>query len=94
MIDGNKNPLLKVNGSTDAVWQYTLATLSSLNYKVVSKAENGYEATIQVDNQNYLLKVSTVGSNNTVALFKLDTTFADPAVATELLTQISQNWPA
>jgi hypothetical protein len=47
-----------------------------------------------VENQSYLLKLSTAGSNNTVALFKLDTTFADPAVATEVLTQISQNWPA
>ncbi len=94
LVDGNKNPLLKVEGSSTAVWQYTLATLGSLNYKVVKQAENGYEATIRVDDQNYVLKLSAVGSNNTVALFKLDTTFADPTVATEVLTQIHQNWPA
>jgi len=51
-------------------------------------------ATIKVGEQNYLLKLSAVGSSNTVALFKLDTTFADPAIATEVLTQIYQNWPA
>ena len=94
VMDGNKNPLLKVDGPTAAAWQYTFATLSSLNYKVVSQAENGYEATIKVGDQNYLLKLSAVGSSNTVALFKLDTTFADPAVAAEVLTQIYQNWPA
>ena len=94
LVDGNKNPLLKVEGSSTVVWQYTLATLGSLNYKVVKQAENGYEATIRVDDQNYVLKLSAVGSNNTVALFKLDTTFADPTVATEVLTQIHQNWPA
>ena len=94
LVDGNKNPLLKVEGSSTAVWQYTLATLGSLNYKVVKQAENGYEATIRVDDQNYVLKLSAVGSSNTVALFKLDTTFADPTVATEVLTQIHQNWPA
>ena len=94
VMDGNKNPLLKVDGPTAAAWQYTFATLSSLNYKVVSQAENGYEATIKVGDQNYLLKLSAVGTSNTVALFKLDTTFADPAVAAEVLTQIYQNWPA
>jgi len=94
VVDGNQNPLLKVNGASATAWQYTLATLSSLNYQVVSKADHGYEATIQIDKQNYLLKLSTAGTSNTIALFKLDTTFADPAVATEVLTQISQNWPA
>ena len=94
VTDGNKNPLLKVEGPTASAWQYTFATLSSLNYKVVSQAENGYEATIKIGEQNYLLKLSAVGSSNTVALFKLDTTFADPAIATAVLTQIYQNWPA
>ena len=94
VMDGNKNPLLKVDGPTATAWQYTFATLSSLNYKVVSQAENGYEATIKVSDQNYLLKLSAVGTSNTVALFKLDTTFADQATATEVLTQIYQNWPA
>ena len=94
VLDGNKNPLLKVDGPTATAWQYTFATLSSLNYKVVSQAENGYEATIKVGDQNYLLKLSAVGTSNTVALFKLDTTFADQATATEVLTQIYQNWPA
>ncbi|MCY6413043.1 lipoprotein-34 precursor (NlpB) [Acinetobacter sp. VNH17] len=94
VMDGNKNPLLKVDGPTAAAWQYTFATLSSLNYKVVSQADNGYEATIKVGDQNYLLKLSAVGTSNTVALFKLDTTFADQATATEVLTQIYQNWPA
>ncbi len=94
VMDGNKNPLLKVEGPTAAAWQYTFATLSSLNYQVISQASNGYEATIKVGDQNYLLKLSAVGSNNTIALFKLDTTFADTAVATEVLNQIYQNWPA
>ena len=94
VMDGNKNPLLKIDGPTAAAWQYTFATLSSLNYKVISQAENGYEATIKVGDQNYLLKLSAVGTSNTVALFKLDTTFADQATATEVLTQIYQNWPA
>ncbi len=94
VMDGNRNPLLKVEGPTAEAWQYTFATLNSLNYKVISQANNGYEATIQVDNQTYVLKLSAVGSNNTIALFKPDATFADQAIATEVLAQIYQNWPA
>ena len=94
VMDGNKNPLLKVEGPTATAWQYAFATVSSLNYQVISQADHGYEATIKVGEQNYLLKLSAVGSSNTIALFKLDTTFAEPAVATEVLSQIYQNWPA
>ncbi|MCU0189225.1 hypothetical protein, partial [Citrobacter freundii] len=31
VTDGNKNPLLKVDGNTTEIWQYTKATLSTLN---------------------------------------------------------------
>ena len=94
VVDGNHNPLLKVEGTTETVWQYTFATLNSLNYQVVSKASGNHETTIRIDDKQYVLKLTAVGSNNTVALFNPDTTFADPAVATEVLTQIYQNWPA
>ena len=29
VTDGNKNPLLQIDGPSEAVWQYTMATLSS-----------------------------------------------------------------
>jgi hypothetical protein len=44
---------------------------------------------IKITYSNYLLWAQVIQ-----LLFKLDTTFADPAVATEVLTQIYQNWPA
>jgi hypothetical protein len=30
VTDGNKNPLLQIDGNSATIWQYTLATLSSL----------------------------------------------------------------
>ena len=94
VVDGNRNPLLQINGSTAEIWQYTVATLSSLNYKVLSENKTGYEATIKVGQQNYVLKLTGVGSTHNLALFNPDNSFADPAKATELLNQIYQNWPA
>ena len=94
IVDGNQNPLLKVTGKSDTIWQYTLATLSSLNYSVVSQSQTRYEATVKVDNQTYVLKLSAVGKTNTLVLFNPDNSFADQVKAKALLDQISQNWPA
>ena len=92
--DGNGNPLIKIEGNSDTIWQYTLATLSTLNINVSSKAKNAQEATLKVDGKTYVLKLNAVGSTNTLAVFNANNTFADQEKAAELLTQISQNWPA
>jgi hypothetical protein len=94
IIDGNKNPLLKIEGNSATIWQYTLATLSSLNHQIVGQSKNGYEATIKIDQQVYVLRLTAVGSSNNLAVFNADNSFAAPEKATELLTQIYQNWPA
>jgi uncharacterized lipoprotein len=94
LVDGNKNPLLKVDGDTTEVWNYTLATLNSLNYTITSKAKGLHEVSIKVDQKDYVLRLTSLGANHTLALFNADNSFADPAVAAELLFQIYQNWPA
>lgn len=92
--DGNQNPLLKIDGNSATIWQYTLATLSSLNHSIVGQSKNRYEVTIKVDQQVYVLRLSSVGTSNNLAVFNADNSFADSEKATELLTQIYQNWPA
>ncbi len=52
------------------------------------------EATVKIDNSTYVLKLNSVGSSNTLAVFNADNSFADKEKAAELLTQIYQNWPA
>ena len=94
VTDGNLNPLLKIDGNSATIWQYTLATLSSLNHSIVAQNKNRYEVTIRVDQQTYVLRLSSVGSSNNLAVFNADNSFAAPEKATELLTQIYQNWPA
>ncbi|MCG8285246.1 lipoprotein-34 precursor (NlpB) [Acinetobacter seifertii] len=92
VIDGNKNPLLKIDGSTAEIWQYTKATLSTLNYNIIAQGSN--QATIKVNDKTYVLKLTGVGSSHSLALFNPDNTFASPEVAAEVLNQIYQNWPA
>jgi uncharacterized lipoprotein len=94
LVDGNQNPLLKMEGEASEIWQYTLATLSSLNYSVVSQSKDRYEASIKVDGQTLLLKLTSLGSTQTLAVFNADSSFADKEIAAQLLTQIYQNWPA
>ena len=92
--DGNQNPLLKIDGNSATIWQYTLATLSSLNHNIVGQSKNRYEVTIKVDQKVYVLRLTSVGSSNNLAVFNADNSFADQEIAAELLTQIYQNWPA
>lgn len=94
LTDGNGNPLIKIDGNSATIWQYALATLSSLNHKVIGQSKNANEATVKIDNSTYVLKLNSVGSSNTLAVFNADNSFADKEKAAELLTQIYQNWPA
>lgn len=94
VTDGNQNPLLKIDGNAATIWQYTLATLSSLNHSIVGQNKDRYEVAIQIDQQTYVLRLSPAGSSNTLAVFNPDNSFADREKAAELLNQIYQNWPA
>ena len=91
LTDGNQNPLLKIDGNSDTIWQYTLATLSSLNQNIVGQSKNRYEVTLKIDQQIYVLRLTSVGSSHNLAVFNADNSFADKEKAAELLTQIYQN---
>ena len=94
LVDGNQNPLLKMEGESNEVWQYTLATLSSLNHPVTSSSKDRYQASVQVDGKAVVIKLTSLGSTQTLAVFNTDGSFADQELAAQLLTQIYQNWPA
>ena len=94
LTDGNGNPLIKIDGNSATIWQYAIATLSSLNHNLIGQAKNTTEATIKVDGQTFVLKLTSVGSSNTLAVFDTKNNFADKEKSAELLTQIYQNWPA
>ncbi len=86
LVDGNQNPLLKIDGNSATIWQYTLATLSSLNHSIVGQSKNRYEVTVKVDQQIYVLRLTSVGSSNNIAVFNADNSFADQEKAADLLS--------
>jgi uncharacterized lipoprotein len=94
LVDSNQNPALRIEGPATAVWQYTLATLSSLNYKVLSQSPSKYEVTVQIDGNIYLLRLLPVGNSNNLVVFNPDNSYADPQASADLLAQVYQNWPA
>lgn len=94
LTDGNGNPLIKIDGNSATIWQYTNATLSILNYNVVGQAKNAYEVTFKHDGNTLVLKLASSGSSHTLAVFTPNNTFADKQIAADVLTQIYQNWPA
>lgn len=94
LFDAQQNPLLKVSGKPDTIWQYTLGALNHLNYQVTDQSRSKYQATIQGNDGTYIIKLSAVGKDSTIVLFNPDNSFADQTKAKALLDQISQNWPA
>jgi uncharacterized lipoprotein len=94
LTDGNQNPLLNIQGTSSEVWQYTVATLGSLNHKILSQNAKQYAVTIQIEQSTYVVKLTPVGINNSLAVYNADGSFAEKAIAADLLAQIYQNWPA
>lgn len=93
ILDGNKNPLLQVSGTSAEIWRYSIAILSSLNYQISGQDNPGYQANITIDNQVYVLKLTGVGSTHYLALFMPDNNFAKASTASDVLNKIVQNWP-
>ncbi|ALH94832.1 hypothetical protein [Acinetobacter equi] len=94
MADENNTPLLKVDGNSSAIWQYTLASLSSLNYPIISQSKTNFEVTVKVDERPYILKLSPMGASYVLSVFNTDNSAADHQDAADLLAQIYHNWPA
>lgn len=91
IYDGNKNPLLQIAGDTEQIWRYVVATASSLNYKLTS--EDKTSVVLEKDGKQYLLYLSQIGATHVLALYDETGSFASKEIATEILTQIYQNWP-
>lgn len=91
IYDANKNPLLQIAGNTEEIWRYVVATASSLNYKLTS--EDKTSVVLEKDGKQYLLYLSQIGATHVLALYDEAGSFASQEIATEILTQIYQNWP-
>lgn len=90
---GNGVTVLKIDGATDQVWKYVKASLSSSNVKMTD-IKNSLATTIDYQGQQYTLRLSPNGNSNILAVYNSKNGFADVTIATEILNQIVQSWPA
>ena len=94
MADEKNTPLLKIDGNSSAIWQYTLASLSSLNYPITGQSKTNFAVTVKVDERPYILKLSPMGASYVLSVFNADNSEAEHQAAADLLAQIYHNWPA
>ncbi len=94
LSDSEDSPLLRIEGPSSTIWQYTQATISTLNYSIIAQGKDGYESTIKVGEDSYVLRLSFfAGRSYDLQLFQLNNQAADANKAKDILTQIYQNWP-
>lgn len=93
VLDGNSIPLLRVDGSSDQVWKYALAALSTSNIRY-DENKAPYQAIVEYNEQKYRLSLTPSGTSNTIGVYDERNHFIDATLANEILTLIHQNWPA
>lgn len=102
--DGSQNPLLKIDGNADEVWQriQTAASVANLKGSINSKApyqyefnyslNDGKEAASSTTQQRYFLRLTPTGASHTVGIYMPNNRYAPVDVAESVLNSIVQNW--
>lgn len=94
ITDGNGYPLMKIEGDANRVWDLLNAALSVANIKVVDRNQTAGFFVIKQENQNYYLRLNRAGAATTITVQDEKNTLIDKGLASEILSQLNQNWPA
>lgn len=94
VTDGNGYPLLKIEGDANRIWDLLSAALSVANMNVVDRNQTAGFFVLKQENQNYYLRLNRTGSATTITVQDDKNTLIDKGLATEILSQLNQNWPA
>lgn len=92
--DGNGYPLLKIEGDANRIWDLLNAALSVGNLKVLDRNQGKSFVQVQHDNQDMFLRLNRTGTITTITIQDAKNTLIDKDIASELLAQLNQNWPA
>lgn len=93
VIDGNNFPILRIDGSSDRVWESLLQSLKTAPIDVTKNTRATGQIEIRLDEQPYILRLGRSGSATTVSLQDRQDALADPVMTTSLFKQIIQHWP-
>lgn len=94
VTDGNGYPLLKIEGDASRIWDMLAASLSVANITVVDRNQNAGWVAIKADNQTVYLRLNRAGTITTVTVQNEKNALIDKNLASDVLVQLSQNWPA
>jgi uncharacterized lipoprotein len=94
--DGSGYPLLKVEGDPNRIWDLLGASLSAANIKVIDRNQSSGTIQIKLGGQKKpaILSLIRSGAATTITVQDDKHILIDKNVATDVLTQINQNWPA
>jgi uncharacterized lipoprotein len=85
---------MKIDGDANRVWDLLNAALCVANIKVVDRNQTAGFFVIKQENQNYYLRLNRAGAATTITVQDEKNTLIDKGLASEILSQLNQNWPA
>lgn len=94
VTDGNGYPLLKVEGDANRIWDLLGASLSVANIQVVDRNQTAGWIAIKIDKQTVYLRLNRAGTITTITAQDDKNALIDKTMASDLLVQLNQNWPA
>ncbi|RYY78414.1 MAG: outer membrane protein assembly factor BamC [Moraxellaceae bacterium] len=94
VTDGNGYPLLKIEGDANRIWDLLTATLSVANITVVDRNQTAGWIAIKADNRTVYLRLNRAGTITTITVQDDKNALIDKNIASDVLVQLNQNWPA
>jgi uncharacterized lipoprotein len=94
VTDGNGYPLLRLEGDGNRIWDLLAATLSVANIQVVDRNQAAGWVAIKADDQTVYLRLNRSGTITTITVQDTNNALIDKNLASDVLVQLNQNWPA
>lgn len=94
VTDGNGYPLLRIEGDANRIWDLLAATLSVANITVVDRNQSAGWVSIKANNQTVYLRLNRAGTITTITVQDDKNALIDKNLASDVLVQLNQNWPA
>lgn len=94
VTDGNGYPLMKIEGDNGQIWDLLRAAISVANLTVVASDQNSGWISVKTADQTVYLRLNRAGTMTTITVQDSKNALIDKDLASDVLVQLNQNWPA
>lgn len=94
VTDGNGYPLMKIEGDSGQIWDLLRAAISVANLTVVASDQNSGWISVKTAEQTVYLRLNRAGTMTTITVQDSKNALIDKDLASDVLVQLNQNWPA